>query len=674
MSDDGMNQKLNKEYGIASYKVEDSGKTQQEVLAEVNDVNYQGYGPDYRIGGRSKIVVGPLFDYERLLSELSSVQGLEGVPHREMVTEACPPDRIHCSIRHDVDADIRTSLAMAEMEHAHGIRTTYCILHTAPYYGFFRDGVFYRNGCLAHIYRRIQALGHEINLHSDGLHIYQEYKIDGAEAIRTEIDWLRQQGIDIVGTTAHNSASVYGAENYSIFKGRVYRLPMPSPEPNLKSTSKTEKSTPFEVIHDEKWAPLQVLDEAELGLTYEANDIFRQKHTPFEYGATRGLNIWRWNMHLNRRRINKDPRERWFYDQDRMIQDIKSMKPGQFLLLVVHPLYYGVRHKATSAPPLQINDQSVEVNDVLGWETYKPLVIQARSKVYNGKQEFQAINMSNAIGMLDSPQDMADQTNELRILLLGGSNLDGSSVGIPAQMHTLLSELLEKMIKRPVKIWKFASPGMGLTRYYSWYQSVEQEIKPHVVILGLGADEVMTSLPEYWSRQTGFSPRHPPGDYLHWDGENIELVKRSPGAAIRRGPQREIPQLSLTQPGLNLERKKKAIKITEYLKQCLDHFTASVQESGAIPMIMVQECGENIGLWQNESDLDKRKTGHAHFVEVVKAWVDFSTVPMIDPYLSFLNQSADLPTHWNSVCEWNYTGHRLAAEVAFSAFFDHEVL
>ena len=38
-------------------------------------------------------------------------------------------------LRHDVDHDYETALRMARWEHEHGLRATYCILHTAWYYG-----------------------------------------------------------------------------------------------------------------------------------------------------------------------------------------------------------------------------------------------------------------------------------------------------------------------------------------------------------------------------------------------------------------------------------------------------------------------------------------------------------------------------------------------------------
>jgi hypothetical protein len=73
---------------------------------------------------------------------------------------------------------------------------------------------------------------------------------------------LRSEGLSVTGTVAHNRFDVYGAENFAIFKGKPQR-----------GRDKPE-DCPKEVIHHGKWAPLQVLDEKEMGLNYEANEIF----------------------------------------------------------------------------------------------------------------------------------------------------------------------------------------------------------------------------------------------------------------------------------------------------------------------------------------------------------------------------------------------------------------
>jgi peptidoglycan/xylan/chitin deacetylase (PgdA/CDA1 family) len=99
----------------------------------------------------------------------------------------------------------------------------------------------------------LQNSGAEVGLHIDPLQVYLNEGFDGAAAVKEELRWLRSIGLRIRGTSAHNAAPVYGAENFEIFKGRA--------------------------IHGERFlyrnyrfVPLAVLDEKDLSLSYEAGD------------------------------------------------------------------------------------------------------------------------------------------------------------------------------------------------------------------------------------------------------------------------------------------------------------------------------------------------------------------------------------------------------------------
>ncbi|MBO6514894.1 MAG: sulfotransferase, partial [Phycisphaerales bacterium] len=85
--------------------------------------------------------------------------------------EACRHDRPESEsvviLRHDVDHDLETALQMARWEHERGLRATYCILHTAWYYGRFTNGVQERSKLMLDGCRELQELGHEINIHNN---------------------------------------------------------------------------------------------------------------------------------------------------------------------------------------------------------------------------------------------------------------------------------------------------------------------------------------------------------------------------------------------------------------------------------------------------------------------------------------------------------------------------
>src|SRR5919201_3238903 len=68
--------------------------------------------------------------YERFLRRLSDRDRFLLAPLREFgaLTE---PTRTVVGLRHDVDARLGSALRMAELEHAHGLRATYFVLHSA---------------------------------------------------------------------------------------------------------------------------------------------------------------------------------------------------------------------------------------------------------------------------------------------------------------------------------------------------------------------------------------------------------------------------------------------------------------------------------------------------------------------------------------------------------------
>ena len=72
-----------------------------------------------------------------------------GVPARDFVL-----------IRHDVDITPWAALALAELEHAEGVATTYYFRLHAPFYNLFEPAVL-------DVVHRIAALGHEVGLHHE---------------------------------------------------------------------------------------------------------------------------------------------------------------------------------------------------------------------------------------------------------------------------------------------------------------------------------------------------------------------------------------------------------------------------------------------------------------------------------------------------------------------------
>lgn len=652
---------------IKPYVVKNSNRSIGDVFGKVNNAMYQGYCSDYTISGSvDRIVVNPLFNYKLFLSRLIELPHIEFVTHRDLLKEDCPQSRVRLSIRHDVDGDIVAAIKQAEIEAELNIPTSWYLLHTAPYYGFFKNDIFYRNECLGHYYLYLQDLGHEVGIHTDPLKIYQDVKIDGAQALVEELKWLRSLGLNINGTVAHNSKGVYGASNNEIFirKNQEFDAECTC----LQQTDNNNK----DVFHKGTWAPLHVLDMNELKLDYEGNEVFIRKR--LEYGATRALDRLRWNAHIRRIKNRKNQLDTYFIDHERLMEDVKQIKPGTSVVFVVHPLYYGNRHNSVQSPPLRLNKLHVSVNSELGWVTYKPDTFQCWSNNLSVEQEYQAINKTNMFGMLDKPVfEGTDQANLVRILLLGSDNIDGRQIGISSQIQSRLEELLCKASCNTIKAQKLAFPNMGISRLWSWYEKTKDIIRPQIVLMGIGSQAIRQNVPLIWSKELGFSINHPPGNYLGWDSQSnaIQIVRASKDWAVRqRKPTRmvyfpgcdcSLDEIMADTRGFQFN----GVNCFDFLIECYRFVCDQIRQNGSTPIIFVEESGEASGFFCEKTDDESRQDFIDRLNQRFESVASEVGVELVNPYNHFETCSNGLSTHFQYDRAWNQTGHRLAAESIF---------
>jgi hypothetical protein len=189
--------------------------------------------------------------YRRLVDGLNDNRRVVVRPLKTLL-EPVPAGKMVIGLRHDVDDDILTGLRAARHLARVGIPGSFYLLHVSHYYGRFERGKFLRHPGMTDYLRDLVVAGCEVGLHVDALGVYERYGTDGAAAVETELGWLREQGARVEGTAAHNSAPVYGAENFEVFRGR-----------SLNARCELTMGT--------RQIPLQSLREDKLGLTYEAN-------------------------------------------------------------------------------------------------------------------------------------------------------------------------------------------------------------------------------------------------------------------------------------------------------------------------------------------------------------------------------------------------------------------
>lgn len=134
-------------------------------------------------------------------------------------------NKIVIGLRHDVDNDLNVAYQFSETESALGERSTYYILHTAPYYlADPANKVVHSNNILP-LLKSMQNERHfEIGWHNDLVTMQVVYGIDPVSFLHNELNWLRSNGLKIEGTASHGSnfCHTYLYLNYYFFEECTY--------------------------------------------------------------------------------------------------------------------------------------------------------------------------------------------------------------------------------------------------------------------------------------------------------------------------------------------------------------------------------------------------------------------------------------------------------------------
>jgi hypothetical protein len=112
-------------------------------------------------------------------------------------------DRV-IGLRHDVDNVIEPAVEFAAWEAERGYRSTYFILHTAPYW---KD-----KSLLVRSLELIAGCGHEIGIHNNAIAAASVCGRDPRMILADAVSELRGYGFDIRGTVAHGDSLCYGPD------------------------------------------------------------------------------------------------------------------------------------------------------------------------------------------------------------------------------------------------------------------------------------------------------------------------------------------------------------------------------------------------------------------------------------------------------------------------------
>lgn len=180
------------------------------------------------------------------LDQLAALLGMGGavIPMCEVADGVTDP--FYIGMRHDVDNMLEPAVDMAVWEAGRGWRSTYFILHTAPYWN--------DKPALERALDTIAGLGHEIGLHINAITEAIWTGRDPLAILDDALDELRGYGHPIRGVVAHGDSAchTHGFVNDELF--------LESPRPSY--------GLPDREIAGVKLRPVSRL---ELGLDYDPN-------------------------------------------------------------------------------------------------------------------------------------------------------------------------------------------------------------------------------------------------------------------------------------------------------------------------------------------------------------------------------------------------------------------
>ncbi|MGC1389754.1 MAG: hypothetical protein WA816_01845 [Bacteroidales bacterium] len=264
-------------------------KKQSEVTTEPDtNFTWEKYASFLnKISDTSKYIVLPLNEFRKTFNSRKVIIGL----------------------RHDIDNDLNVAYKFSEVEYNLGFRSTYFILHTAPYYLLNSNNMAVHTEKIIPILKTMQNVRHfEIGWHNDLVTLQVVYNINPVTFLRNELNWLRSNGINIVGTASHGSTycKTYHYLNYYFFEECTFPV-----VPNFGNN--------VTVPVGNKNIDLIKGKLSDFGLQYEAYFLNNNK----KFSDATITNSIRWNIGM---------------------LDLNQLQAGDRVIILLHPMHW---HKAS---------------------------------------------------------------------------------------------------------------------------------------------------------------------------------------------------------------------------------------------------------------------------------------------------------------------------------------
>lgn len=225
------------------------------------------------------------------------------------------PNKIVIGLRHDVDDDLEVAYKFSETESRLGFRSTYYILHTAPYYLADSNNMAVHSEKILPVLRSMQNdRKFEIGWHNDLVTLQAVYNIDPVSFFHNELAWLRSNGINIYGTSSHGSNYCYTYKYLNYYFFEEYTSPVVGQFVN-------NLTLPI----NGNVVPMKKGKLSDFNLEYEAYFINNNKYFS-DASVTNGI---RWNIGN---------------------LDLNKLQAGDRVIILLHPIHW---HKASVAANIE---------------------------------------------------------------------------------------------------------------------------------------------------------------------------------------------------------------------------------------------------------------------------------------------------------------------------------
>jgi len=251
------------------------------------------------------------FTYEKYASFLKKVSDTSKyvvLPINEFRTTEIS-SKVVIGLRHDVDNDLNKAYDFSTTESDLGFRSTYYILHTAPYYLANPANMAVHTSSILPILLSMQNQRRfEIGWHNDLVTLQAVHNIDPVTFLGSELSWLRGNGINVYGSASHGSPYCYTYKylNYYFFHECTY--PVVGQFTNNLTLPLGGKTV-----------PMKKGKFSDFNLRYEAYFLNNNKY----FSDASIINGIRWNIGM---------------------LDINQLKPGDRVIILLHPIHW---HRAS---------------------------------------------------------------------------------------------------------------------------------------------------------------------------------------------------------------------------------------------------------------------------------------------------------------------------------------